>query len=195
MIFNQKTACRLNRPACFKLILFNSSSNNLFTIRKIFLLIFIISSTLIVQHVAEQSFSKRSSMFLNSFNQSPKATDHKDRLIPENNLNNLRKNPLVIQTLNGPVLGKRVKTLLKPSTNRVEEHDVDAFLGLPYGKAPINELRFQRPMPLDKSWNGYVFNATSQPDSCIQIFDTFFGEFRGSTMWNANTVEYLLFIY
>lgn len=32
-----------------------------------------------------------------------------------------------------------------------------------------------------------IYNATTQPNSCVQIIDTLFGEFPGATMWNPNT--------
>lgn len=45
--------------------------------------------------------------------------------------------------------------------------------------------RFRHPKPIDP-WKD-VFNATTLPNSCVQINDTQFGDFRGSTMWNANS--------
>ncbi|XP_071033066.1 acetylcholinesterase-like [Parasteatoda tepidariorum] len=41
------------------------------------------------------------------------------------------------------------------------------------------------PIPIDP-WKG-IKNATEPPFSCVQINDTQFGEFKGSTMWNANS--------
>lgn len=183
-------ACQ-NRPAaCRKVFL-----NNLFTGRCIVFLIFVISS-LTVQHVAEQiapnssfsNYKKKSNLLPSPLDQhySTRTASDKNRLIPENHFSDIKRNPLIVQTTNGLVLGKRTKALIKPSSNRAEEHDVDAFLGLPYGRAPINELRFQRPLPLEKPWSG-IFNATTPADSCIQLNDTFFGQFRGSNMWNANS--------
>lgn len=46
-------------------------------------------------------------------------------------------------------------------------------------------LRFRHPRPVD-SWQG-VLNATTLPNSCVQIIDTVFGDFPGATMWNPNT--------
>ncbi|KAE8737177.1 Acetylcholinesterase 1/Carboxyl/Cholinesterase 57, partial [Frankliniella occidentalis] len=50
-------------------------------------------------------------------------------------------------------------------------------------------LRFRHPRPVD-SWDvtGHeIYNATTQPNSCVQIIDTLFGDFPGATMWNPNT--------
>lgn len=46
-------------------------------------------------------------------------------------------------------------------------------------------LRFRHPRPAER-WSG-VLNATTLPNSCVQIFDTVFGDFAGATMWNPNT--------
>lgn len=188
MISNKISVLRKYPPARCKLLSY--SLFNLFAARGTLFLIVVISS-MIVQHVAEQlnNVNKKPNKFSNSFSRfySTRTASSKERFIPEYGLN-LNKNQLVIKTEHGPVLGKRVKTLIKNSSNRIEEHQVDAFLGLPYGKAPIDHLRFGKPLPLDKPFGpGFVFNATIPPDSCIQLNDTFFGEFRGSTMWNANT--------
>ncbi|KAK9680178.1 Carboxylesterase family [Popillia japonica] len=37
-----------------------------------------------------------------------------------------------------------------------------------------------------EKWD-HVLNTTSQPNSCVQIIDTVFGDFPGATMWNPNT--------
>ncbi len=62
---------------------------------------------------------------------------------------------------------------------------VDAFLGIPFAKAPVGHLRFKHPQPID-TWHG-IYNATKLPNSCYQSPDETFGDFRGSTMWNPNT--------
>lgn len=46
-------------------------------------------------------------------------------------------------------------------------------------------LRFRHPRPVER-WSG-VLNATTLPNSCVQILDTVFGDFSGATMWNPNT--------
>ncbi|PIO64067.1 Carboxylesterase [Teladorsagia circumcincta] len=59
------------------------------------------------------------------------------------------------------------------------------FLGIPFAEPPTGNLRFQKPIPKEP-WRNPL-NATSLPNSCIQSPDTYFGNFSGATMWNANT--------
>ena len=83
----------------------------------------------------------------------------------------------IVQTTKGKVRGLRVK---------VHGKDVDMYLGIPYAKPPIGDLRFRHPIPADH-WTG-VLNATEKPNACWQGKDTTFGEeFAGSNMWNPNT--------
>lgn len=86
--------------------------------------------------------------------------------------------PLLIKTTKGFVRGVTQTT----PTGKT----VDAFLGIPYAMPPVGKYRFRHPKPVDP-WPG-VFNASTRPNSCYQVSDTFFGEdFRGSNMWNRNT--------
>lgn len=51
-------------------------------------------------------------------------------------------------------------------------------------------LRFRHPRPMDRWDHGNdrdILNATKPPNTCVQIIDTVFGDFPGSTMWNPNT--------
>ncbi|XP_061409954.1 acetylcholinesterase-like isoform X1 [Lethenteron reissneri] len=43
---------------------------------------------------------------------------------------------------------------------------VEAFVGVPYAKPPIGDLRFKKPVPLEK-WDG-VYNATTFSPACYQ---------------------------
>ncbi|XP_074046957.1 cholinesterase [Macrotis lagotis] len=62
---------------------------------------------------------------------------------------------------------------------------VTAFLGIPYGEAPIGRLRFRKPRPRSK-WSD-IWNATKYSNSCYQNIDESFPGFLGSEMWNPNT--------
>ncbi|KAK3925052.1 Acetylcholinesterase [Frankliniella fusca] len=94
---------------------------------------------------------------------------------------NYDHDPLVVMTKKGRVRG----VTLRAATGK----EVDAWLGIPYAQKPIGPLRFRHPRPVD-SWDvtGHeIYNATKQPNSCVQIIDTLFGDFPGATMWNPNT--------
>ncbi|XP_018311645.1 acetylcholinesterase isoform X1 [Mycetomoellerius zeteki] len=85
--------------------------------------------------------------------------------------------PLVVRTRKGMVRGKTMVATTGKS--------VDAWFGIPYAQKPIGPLRFRHPRPAER-WSG-VLNATTLPNSCVQILDTVFGDFPGATMWNPNT--------
>ena len=64
---------------------------------------------------------------------------------------------------------------------------VASFMGIPYARPPVGELRFSPPKPLD-SWSG-VLNATRPANSCLQVSDSSsFGGHQGVLMWNVNSV-------
>ena len=85
--------------------------------------------------------------------------------------------PLVVNTKKGKVKGKTVRTPLGG--------EVDVWYSIPYAQPPIGDLRFRHPRPIDR-WHD-VKDTTGLPNSCWQTVDEFFGNFEGSTMWNANT--------
>ncbi|XP_020287286.1 acetylcholinesterase-like isoform X2 [Pseudomyrmex gracilis] len=85
--------------------------------------------------------------------------------------------PLIVHTKKGLVRGKT----LTATTGK----EVDVWFGIPYAQKPIGPLRFRHPRPAER-WSG-VLNATTLPNSCVQILDTVFGDFAGATMWNPNT--------
>ncbi|GFQ69558.1 acetylcholinesterase [Trichonephila clavata] len=84
---------------------------------------------------------------------------------------------LIVQTTKGRVRGITIPT--------GHGKEVDVFLGIPYAKPPVGKYRFRHPKPTDP-WTG-IINATEKPNSCFQINDTQFGDFKGSTLWNANS--------
>lgn len=63
--------------------------------------------------------------------------------------------------------------------------DVDIFLGIPFARPPVGELRFRRP-EVARPWTG-TWDATRLPATCFQAIDQAFGRFRGVDMWNPNT--------
>ena len=77
-----------------------------------------------------------------------------------------RGDDLVTDTESGRVRGIRyhVPYLRRP---------VDAYLGIPFAKPPLNSLRFRPPQPIEKWQN--IRNATRLPNSCYQLHDTVFG--------------------
>ena len=75
----------------------------------------------------------------------------------------------------GMILGKRMSVLGKT---------IEAFLGVPYGKAPVGDLRFKSPLPREP-WEG-TYNATTHGFGCYQVPDEAFPGFPGSEMWNPN---------
>lgn len=82
-----------------------------------------------------------------------------------------KENDLLITTKSGRVQGKVLPVL---------NGEVRAFLGIPYGKPPVGNLRFRPPQPADP-WQG-VKNATNYANSCFQLQDTQFpGRIRRGT--------------
>ncbi|XP_015216407.1 cholinesterase [Lepisosteus oculatus] len=84
---------------------------------------------------------------------------------------------LVILTKKGKVRGTQVSVL---------SGSVTAFLGIPYGQPPVDNLRFKKPVP-SKPWTG-ILDATKYPNTCYQYIDKAFPGFPGAEMWNPNTM-------
>ena len=84
---------------------------------------------------------------------------------------------LIVNTLSGRVRGM---TSQAPTGKQV-----DVWNSVPFAQPPVGELRFRHPRPMDP-WDD-VRDTRDMPNSCWQTMDDFFGNFAGSTMWNANT--------
>ncbi|XP_002730483.1 cholinesterase-like [Saccoglossus kowalevskii] len=81
---------------------------------------------------------------------------------------------LITLSGNSVIRGKRETVLDKV---------VDAYLGIPYGKAPIAELRFKAPLKVD-DWDG-VLDTTQYGNACYGWIDNYYGNFSGTQMWNS----------
>ena len=88
-----------------------------------------------------------------------------------------RSDELVVETNKGLLRGITMTA--------VTGRQVDAWLGVPFAKPPVGPLRFKHPQPMHR-WHD-VRDAHELPNSCWQTEDTYFGDFEGSSMWNANT--------
>ncbi|GFT04588.1 acetylcholinesterase-1 [Nephila pilipes] len=64
---------------------------------------------------------------------------------------------LLVQTPTGPILGIITQVLAIP---------VQTFLGIPYARPPVGNLRFAKPVPMNP-WTK-TYNASSMPPACIQ---------------------------
>ncbi|OAF71589.1 hypothetical protein A3Q56_00625 [Intoshia linei] len=89
----------------------------------------------------------------------------------------LNDDSLCIAIDNGKILGSYV--------NGYEKKVVKQFLGIPYGVAPINDLRFEKPKPYKEKYKSGIFKAMEYGPSCPQVIDKTYRNFSGSTMWNA----------
>ena len=86
---------------------------------------------------------------------------------------------LIVNTMAGQVLGKRVPV----RTIGAPDKEVDAFLGIPYAEAPIDDLRFMPPVQ-KTAWRN-TLNATYYGWGCLHFPDETFPGFKGSEMWNS----------
>lgn len=70
---------------------------------------------------------------------------------------------LLISVRNGMIQGKVMPVL---------DGEVRFFLGVPYAKPPLGNLRFKPPQPAE-DWSG-VWDATRYPNTCYQLPDKTF---------------------
>ena len=80
-----------------------------------------------------------------------------------------------IQTPMGQIRGSIVAS---PGGNDVEE-----YLGIPYAKPPVGELRFADPVAI-KKFTSEPLEANKHKASCMQAPDLTQGDFWGTMMWN-----------
>ena len=80
-------------------------------------------------------------------------------LIILNNLNSVKTDDVKVNTKLGPIIGL---------TQIIDGKELYEFRGIRYAKPPINELRFKKPIPINKPWTEPV-NATQWPNPCYQI--------------------------
>ena len=95
---------------------------------------------------------------------------------------------IVLSCLSSVLHAQEVETNAGRVQGYSEEIDgstLDIYLGIPYARPPVGELRFKRPLPVEP-WEG-VHDATTLPNSCWQMVDTTFDQFPGVDMWNPNT--------
>lgn len=81
----------------------------------------------------------------------------------------------VVNTASGPVSGVRYSA---------GTGDVDAYLGIPFAKPPIGDLRFKKPLPVTP-WND-IFRAVRMPQACVQ---TDFPVYAGVKVDMSDAVE------
>lgn len=96
---------------------------------------------------------------------------------------------LSLPTYYASVTGAPVKVtegLLYGQTVTVGEVEISAYLGVPFAKPPLGNLRFSPPQPAEKYEKPFV--AKRLTPACYQEKDTTFPGFRGSEMWNADEV-------
>ncbi|KAK6982895.1 cholinesterase 1-like isoform X1, partial [Biomphalaria glabrata] len=84
--------------------------------------------------------------------------------------------PVTLTTTLGDVVGVRQTTGATP---------VDTFYGIPFAQPPVGPMRFKTPVAAEP-WDGAKCGL-EKPNSCWQVVDTYFDNFRGANMWNPNT--------
>ena len=73
----------------------------------------------------------------------------------------------LLETLNGKIKGECYQAPVYYTRTNVTKIDVLSWLAIPYALPPINENRFQNPIPVN-SWAG-TRDGTIPPKSCLQL--------------------------
>ena len=85
------------------------------------------------------------------------------------------------------------RLIVEVSNGRVRGINVDkeqrAWMGIPYAKPPLGELRFSPPQPAEPWHDDGILETREPPKACQQTPDTAFGDFPGATQWNADTAS------
>lgn len=69
---------------------------------------------------------------------------------------------------------------------------VDSYLGIPYAKPPIGELRFRPAEPVDPFDD--IYNATEVPPSCIQVIRPYFEHFIAGSGFSEDCLYLNVFV-
>lgn len=93
--------------------------------------------------------------------------------------------PLARCISEGLIRGKHVHFLLNRSST-IESNSVDAFLGIPYGEAPVGERRFRKPLRKQPWSRSFVYDATHLSNSCYQMIIDFLNA-TGEKIWAPST--------
>lgn len=86
----------------------------------------------------------------------------------------------------GPIKGQIVNS-------PYENLPVSQFLGIPYAKPPIKDLRFLRPVPITDKWTEPL-DATTFPSQCIQNKELALSPFNEPLVLNRNFSEDCLYL-
>ena len=82
-----------------------------------------------------------------------------------------------VSTLFGQVRGLRQSVRVRAGERELVR-EVDTFLGIPYAKPPVGELRFARSRQIEP-WGNRTVEAFRAPPSCFQLVDMSFGRIPG----------------
>ena len=82
-----------------------------------------------------------------------------------------------VTTMSGQVRGLRQSVRVRAGERELVR-EVDTFLGIPYAKPPVGELRFARSRQIEP-WGNRTVEAFRAPPSCFQLVDMSFGRIPG----------------